>query len=87
MARGRRITAPPSAIRADWGSVNVDRDIHRHIHHRKPAVLLGPVNVMNVVNVYPHLPSRVRARPYTRKGRKNIHNIHRETKFPASLER
>ena len=56
--------------------VDVRRDIHRHIHRRKPADSLGPVNVVNVVNVFRPRPSRGRTHPRTRKHGKNIHDIH-----------
>ena len=76
VACGQRITAPPSASRADWGSVSVCFDIHRHIHERKCLIFLAPVNVVNVVNVYPGSLSCARARARTCKGRKSIHDIH-----------
>ena len=68
VAFGRRITAPRPARRADWGLVNVDLNVHHYVHRRKSLNSLGPVNVVNVVNVFPYPLSCARARARTRKG-------------------
>ena len=81
-----RITAPPSASRADWGSVNV-RSRHSPAHSPSETrwIFLGLVNVVNVVNVFPGPLSRGRARAHMRKGWKNIHDIHRRSPIPLVL--
>ena len=77
VACGRRITALRPARQADLELVNVGPNVHHNVHHQKPLDLLGPVNVVNVVNVFPLLSRmRARARPHMRKGWKNVHDVH-----------
>ena len=72
MARPRARRAVPVSVRV----VNMPGNVHRNVHGRNPTPLLGPVNVVNVVNVFPGSSSGGRARPRMRKGSENVHDVH-----------